>query len=450
MEQMSEAIARYDELLEQEAFRDLAWAEKLQQRMRQDRLFDSGRLLAPVLRPQFISGAQLTALTAACERLVCILHQIKSLILSSPALLNRLHLLPAEKMLARIPIADFNASTACRMDAHLSNGSISVSGFEPCKPSGFAHSELIADLFLDLPIVKAFERVHCKLGKVGASESLIESLIEVARRSGLSRLPNVAVLETCSKTDESISEGQILVHALGARNVPALLVTPENLRYSRPVLRSGNFKIDVVFRRVRTSELLSRFDLGHPLLEAYRDQSVCVVNDFQAEILGRRALLELLTGPSVNSRLSQPDRELIEKVIPWTRFVAQRTTTYQGNPIDLLPFVVANRERLVLLPNLNGDGHPVLVGSELSGREWDRSLRLALQIPYVVQERVNPARQRIPFFLHGDLKITEAEVCLQPHLFGGKLRSASASIEAGASGNLAYCAGAPVFVLGPN
>jgi hypothetical protein len=126
MEQMSEAIACYDELLAQEAFRDLAWAEKLQERMLRDRLLDAGRLLTPVLRPQFITSAQLTMLTTGCECLVPILDQVKNLVLRSPALLNRLHLLPAEKMLAGIPVSQRNGSTACRVDAHFSNGGISV------------------------------------------------------------------------------------------------------------------------------------------------------------------------------------------------------------------------------------------------------------------------------------------------------------------------------------
>ena len=450
MEQMSEAIACYDQLLAQEAFRDLAWAEELQERMMRDRLLDAGHLLAPVLRPQFISSAQLAKLTAGCERLVPILDQVKTMVLHSPALLNRLHLLPAEKMLASIPVPHATGSTACDVDAHFSNGGVSVSGLEACKPAGFAHTELVADLFLDLPIIKAFERGRYRLEKVGSANRLVEALLDTARKSGVGRTPNVAVLEAADPAGEGLSEGQWLVSGLAARDVPALLVTPENLQYSRPVLRSGSFQIDVLFRRLRTSELLARYDLSHPLLQAYRDQSVCVINDFQAEILGRRTLFELLSDSAVIANFSPCERELISELIPWTRFVSQRKTVFEGKPVDLLPFILAERERLVLRPNESSNGHPVFIGAEMSQREWERSTRMALQVPYVVQERRDPGRQRIPFFMHGDLRMREAEVCLRPHLFGGKLRGASASIEAGFSGTLACCASAPVFLLEPN
>ena len=186
------------------------------------------------------------------------------------------------------------------------------------------------------------------------------------------------------------------------------------------------------------------------MLQAYRDHTVCVINDFQAEILGRRALFELLSDTAVTLNFSRPERELIGELIPWTRFVAQRKTIFEGKAIDLLPFMLAERERLVLRPNESSNGHPVFIGPERSQREWERSVRIALQVPYVVQERRDPGRQRIPFFMHDDLKMREAEVCLQPHLFGGKLRGASASIDAGFSGTLACCASAPVFLLEPN
>src|SRR5579875_199721 len=100
MAQLGEAIARYHKLFEQDGFRELSWAEELQDRMRQQGLVDSGRLVAPVLRPQFISRSQLDALTRSTEQLACILADFKAHALQTPALFNRLQMLPAEKMLA--------------------------------------------------------------------------------------------------------------------------------------------------------------------------------------------------------------------------------------------------------------------------------------------------------------------------------------------------------------
>ena len=66
-----------------------------------------------------------------------------------------------------------------------------------------------------------------------------------------------------------------------------------------------------MFRRVSTREILTRWDLSHPLLRAYRDGAVCVVNSFRAEFAQRRALFDLLTDETVTAHLPAADRKLI-------------------------------------------------------------------------------------------------------------------------------------------
>jgi len=118
MAQHGDAIARYHKFLEQDSYRDLAWADELQERMRQQQLTDAGRLLAPVLRPQFISARQLESLCRVAEHLASILDQLEALVLECPVLLSRLQMLPAEKMLASVPRCYSRLSVTSRMDAN--------------------------------------------------------------------------------------------------------------------------------------------------------------------------------------------------------------------------------------------------------------------------------------------------------------------------------------------
>src|SRR5581483_9558610 len=74
MAQAGEGIARYHKLLDQEKYRDLAWAEELQDQMRRQKLTESGRLLAPVLRPCFLSRRQLETLTESGRLLAPVLR----------------------------------------------------------------------------------------------------------------------------------------------------------------------------------------------------------------------------------------------------------------------------------------------------------------------------------------------------------------------------------------
>jgi hypothetical protein len=449
MSLLGDAIARYHKLLEQDAFRDLAWAAELQDRMRQQLLTDSGRLLTPVLRPQFISRRQLDSLSRVSERLASILDQIEALALESPPLLSRIQMLPAEKMLASIPSAYSRFSVTSRMDANLEDGSLSLHGFDASKPTGLAYSEPLADLFLDLPLVKSFKRGRYKLSKIGGARHLLAAVLQVWKEFGGRRNPNIAILEAAQQFGSHATEGHLLARLFTQSGSCARVVSPDELEYRHGKLRAADFEIDIVFRRVLTRELLIHHDLSHPFLLAYRDRAVCVVNDFRSELAQRRALFELLTDESVTSKLRGEDRKLIRSFVPWTRLVTQRKTKYKEDDVDLPDFIVRCREQLVLRPNDHECDQRVFVGAEMTSSAWHRAVHLALRTPYVVQERFSCGRQFFPLYQYGELQMKQTEVSVQPHVLNGKLQGLCAALETSSGGCSTPLAMAPVLLLEP-
>src|SRR5262249_32910019 len=102
MTQLSEAIGRYHKILESDACKDLSWAEALRDRMQEQGLFVSAKPISPFLRPHFLTNRQYANLEKAAESLFSAINRIKQLALTTPALLSRLEMLPAEKMLASV------------------------------------------------------------------------------------------------------------------------------------------------------------------------------------------------------------------------------------------------------------------------------------------------------------------------------------------------------------
>ena len=68
--------------------------------MESERLSAGGRLICPFLRPNFISRRQYDSLVKTGESLIGAIDRMEQMVLEIPALLARLELLPAEKMLA--------------------------------------------------------------------------------------------------------------------------------------------------------------------------------------------------------------------------------------------------------------------------------------------------------------------------------------------------------------
>jgi len=456
MAQLGDAIARYHKLLEQPSYRDTSWADQFQEQMRQQHLVDSGRLLAPVLRPHFVSRRQLDALTRLSSQMAEILERLEAIAFASPLLLSRLQMLPAEKMLAAVPHGYARSGVTASMDANLRNGSLSLQGLDACKPAGLGYSNLLADLFLELPIVKEFKRGRYKLSKLGGPRALMLAIQSAYRQFGGKNKPAIAIVELGQESGASTggsagaassSEGLLLVECLNQLGGNARLVPPELLEYSGGKLHSGDFHIDLVFRRVSTREILTRWDLSHPLLRAYRDRAVCVVNSFRAEFAQRRALFDLLTDESVTAHLPAADRKLIRSSVSWTRVVSPRKTTHGDKEIDLPEFILNQRENLALLPNEDSGDQRIYLGAEMTAVAWDRALKQALRSPYVVQERALAGRESFPLFQYGELRMKEAEVTVHPHVLNGEMSGASAVLQTYLAGSAAHLAVSPVLLL---
>src|SRR5437763_10990944 len=138
---------------------------------------------------------------------------------------------------------------------------------------------------------------------------------------------------------------------------------------------------------MKVHEFLVRFDLTHPLVKAYRDHAVCIVNSFRSEVAQKKAVFDLLTDENVTAGFPSAEKKAIREFIPWTRVVTSDKTTHNSETIDLPEFIRTNRERLVLKPNDESSDLTSFEGSQLDDAHWDRAIKTALRYPYVVQEK---------------------------------------------------------------
>ena len=168
-----------------------------------------------------------------------------------------------------------------------------------------------------------------------------------------------------------------------------------------------------------------RFDLNHPLVRAYRDRAVCVVNSFRSELSRKKAIFDLLTDEAVTSSFPAAEKKAIREFVPWTRVVGSTHTTYRDESIDLPAFIQSNRDKLVLKPNDEDGEQQTFVGSELDESGWERALKSAMRSSYVVQETSEPVISTFPLHRYGSVEMKEMLVDVHPHAFLGKVNGCS-------------------------
>lgn len=450
MAQLSEAIARYHQLLESPAYQDFSWAAELQEKMREHRLTESGRLVAPVLRPHFVSTRQYQVLAQTAERIAAVIGRMEALVLDAPAMMSRLQMLPAEKMLAAIPPGYQRLNVSSALDAYQTASSFGFNSFHPSTPAGVAYQDLLSDLFLDLPVVKEFKRGHYKLSKPGNGKQLPSALLRVWKEFGGKTMPQAAVLEFKTPSSEDSNEGGLLADMFTGAGIPTRVIAPEHLEYKGGVLRSGDYRIDLIFRRLFAHDLLLRYDLSHPLLMAYRDRAVCVVNSFRAELGRRRALFAFLTDEQFTGNWPAAERRLIAHHVPWTRLMLPQRTDHREHAVELPKFVSTNRRHFVLAPNEISSQQPTFYGREMSQPAWDRAINSALRTPYVVQEAVAAIKRPFPVFQYGELQVREMHVMFHPHILLDRMQGLAATLSQSANGAVVPTSYAPVLLLEGN
>ncbi len=448
MSQLDDAVVRYNKLLESGPFHDLEWAEALHQRMESAKLSSGGRLICPFLRPNFISRRQYEGLVKTAEALIGAIDRMEQMVLANPALLARLDLLPAEKMLASIDPGYQALEVAARLDTHMNNGSLHFVQYNADSPTGAGYADALADLFFDIPPVKEFRKKY-SLAKVGSRKHLLQALLKSYKQFGGTKKPNIAIVEFRPAYSSGQSEYELFRDFFREEGYAVEIVSPEQLEYRNHTLRKGNFEINVVYRRLGVQEFLIRFDLTHPLVQAYRERAVCVVNSFRSELAHKKAMFGLLTDESVTSKFPAVERKAIREHVPWTRLVAACKTTYEDRPIDLPEFISQNRERLALKPNDDYSDLHSYFGWEMDGAEWERALKQAMRSPYVVQERVESVRSIFPLMSFGQLEFREMQVDVHPHAYLGKVQGCSSWLSTGKTGFSSAAGIVPTFILEP-
>ena len=446
MSQLDDAVNRYNKLVESPPFRDLGWAEDLHARMENAKLSAGGRLICPFLRPNFLSRRQYESLVKTGEALICAIDRMEQMVLASPALLARLELLPAEKMLAAIDPGYQALEVAARLDTHLNNGTLRFVQYNADSPTGAGYADALADLFYDISPMKAFRKRY-SLTKVGSRKHLLQALLKSYKQFGGTKKPNIAIVEFRPAYSSGQSEYELFRDYFRQEGYQVEIVPPEQLEYRNRVLRKGNFAIDLVYRRLGVQEFLIRFDLTHPLVQAYRDRAVCVVNSFRSELAHKKAMFGLLTDETLTAKFPVAERKAIREHVPWTRLVAAAKTTYQDRPIDLPEFITRNRERLTLKPNDDYSDLHSYSGWEMDGADWERALKQAMRAPYVVQERVDPVRSVFPLMSFGQMEFREMQVDVHPHAYLGRVQGCSSWLSSGKSGFSTAAGIVPTFIL---
>jgi uncharacterized circularly permuted ATP-grasp superfamily protein len=410
---LAEAIAHYHELLGRNSLAADS-QDQLDRLTRLRQLYFGERPVCTVLRPRFLTASQFRFLQTRVQAMLPAFQRIYDVAMRDAAFRKQFGLLDWEEEWLAIEPGFDNPSPTARFDSFfVSEAELKFTEYNAETPAGTAYHDVLSEMFYSLPVVQEFQRRY-QLRPLPARPAVLQALLETYRqfRLGNRERPNVAILDW--KEVPTYSEFRLYDDYFRWNGLESRIVDPRDVEYRNGKLMAGDYRIDLIYKRVLISELYECGGNQHPVVRALRDRAVCMVNGLRCKILYKKASFAVLSDEA-NTHLFTPEQQkLIAEHIPWTRRVVERKTTFHGHPIDMIPYISANRGNFVLKPNDDYGGKGIVLGWTVDDGAWAMAVQKALAEPYIVQEKVNLPREVFPSFEDGKLHLIDRMLDTNP------------------------------------
>ncbi len=415
---LQEAIQTYHDLLTDQLAQDSQ--AQLADQLRKRGLFFGDRPLCNVLRPRFLTPRQYRFLRGRVKVILSAFDKAYQAAIDDSAFLEQFRLDGWEKELVKHEPGFQSPTPVSRLDAFFitNRDELRFTEYNAEVPAAGAYSDAFTEVFYGLPVMREFMHRY-EVRSLPTRQHVMHALLDAYEQwLGRRELPNLIILDW--REVPTYSEFRLFLDYFHSQGLDCVIADPREMTYRNGQLYAGNFRVDLIYKRVLITELVQMGGMDHPVIQAVRDNAVCMVNPFRCKILYKKTSLAVLSDERNRHLFDEEELRGIDEHIPWTRTVVERHTFHDGNPVDLIPYIQKYKERFVLKPSDEYGGKGIVLGWLVDDQEWEKALKTALETPYIVQERVEIPWEPYPSLVDDRLHIGNRMLDTAPFAFYGK------------------------------
>jgi len=237
---------------------------------------------------------------------------------------------------------------------------------------------------------REFSVVNPELVKswVGESIKIYESWDTTGKK------PNVAIVDfTESGTS---AEFKLFKETYEKEGYSCIIADPRDLEYRDGGLYHQDYRIDLVYRRIVTFELVEKFRQAEEFVKAYMDDAVCVVGTIRSQVIHNKIFFKILHDRDTLEGLTPDQRDFIRKHVPFTG-------VFQGGE-EIFQEVLQNKDKYIVKPMDMNASQGVYPGRDFEGEKWESILKETFNKDFIYQEYVDPYEREFVVYEDGGFR----------------------------------------------
>lgn len=192
-----------------------------------------------------------------------------------------------------------------------------------------------------------------------------------------------------------------------------IIIEPDKIVCKDGYMYYGDKKIDIVYRRLVTRDLMINYDMLSGFVDGLKANKTCVIGSIKSQIVHTKKYFEALHHPEFRKYFTKTELEYIDEHIPFTAMLVR------DNNFDEY---VNNKNNYIIKPIDFYASKGVYAGKEFSKDEWIKRLLNGIDEGYIIQEFCRKSvNQNIHFNEDGTFKVVEVNNITGLFLYNEKL-----------------------------
>lgn len=269
----------------------------------------------------------------------------------------------------------------------------------------------LAQILLETQALKDFGNQY-KLNYFELFFSWVDESIKIYNKYTVeNKKPNVAIVDFIESA--TTFEFEEFKKAYEERGYNCIIVDPRDLKYKDGNLYHEDYKIDLVYRRIVTFELIERSEEIKDFIQAYKDKAVCVIGSIRSQIVHNKIVFKILHDDYTLNLLSEEEQDFVKKHVPLTKIFSGDKSVFNQ--------VLNNKEKYIMKPFDLNASRGVYTGRDFSQEEWEEKLLESWSEDYLYQEYCDPYTRDFVVYEDGEAVVKEFKQIIGLFLYNEKL-----------------------------